>query len=209
LWKIGGTEQYFRCDSSFDRLSSSFQVESKSLIFREVEDRDLIAKARRGNVEAFNVLVSRWERRVFNYLLKLVGDREDALDVTQDVFLKAWQGLGRLEDVDRFSPWLFRIAHNEAFSLLRRSRPAEELADQPSGIESRRLFPSELTLTVRRALDQLTPEQREAVVLKVYEGFKFDEMAEILDAPVSTIKSRVYAGLENLKDLLAPVRGGK
>ena len=97
------------------------------MIFREVEDRDLVAKARRGNVEAYNVLVSRWERRIFNYLLRLVGDREDALDLAQETFLKAYQSLKRLEDAGRFAPWLFRIAHNEAFSLLRRRRPEGEM----------------------------------------------------------------------------------
>ena len=59
------------------------------MIFREAEDRDLIAKARKGNVEAYNLLISRWEKRVFNYLLRLVSNREDALDVSQEVFLKA------------------------------------------------------------------------------------------------------------------------
>ena len=92
------------------------------MIFREVEDRDLIAKARRGDVEAYNLLVSRWEKRVFNYLLRLVSNREDALDLSQDVFLKAYQNLPKLDDVERFPAWLFRIGHNEAFSPLRRLR---------------------------------------------------------------------------------------
>jgi RNA polymerase sigma-70 factor (ECF subfamily) len=96
------------------------------LIFREVEDRDLVAKARRGNVDAYNNLVSRWEKRVYNYILKLVGHREDALDLAQDVFLKAYQNLKKLDDDARFAPWLFRIAHNESFSLLRRNRPDSE-----------------------------------------------------------------------------------
>ena len=72
------------------------------MIFREVEDRDLIAKARRGHVEAYNVLVSRWEKRVFNYLLRLVRQREDALDISQDVFLKAYQNLKKLDDPAKF-----------------------------------------------------------------------------------------------------------
>ena len=74
------------------------------MIFREVEDRDLIAKARRGHVEAYNVLVSRWEKRVFNYLLRLVGEREDALDLSQDVFLKAYQNLNKLDDPANAAP---------------------------------------------------------------------------------------------------------
>jgi len=92
------------------------------LIFREVEDRDLILKARGGNVDAYNLLVSRWEKRIFNYLLRLVNNREDAMDVSQDVFLKAYQNLRKLDDPARFAPWLYRIAHNEAYSLLRKPR---------------------------------------------------------------------------------------
>ena len=74
------------------------------MIFREVEDRDLIAQARRDNVEAYNLLVSRWEKRIFNYLLRLVKNREDALDLAQDVFLKAYQNLRKLEDPSQIRP---------------------------------------------------------------------------------------------------------
>lgn len=179
------------------------------MIFREVEDRDLIVQARRGKVEAYNLLVSRWEKRVFNYVLRLVGDREDALDLTQDVFLKAYQNLGKLEDLSRFAPWLYRIAHNESYSLLRKSRPEGEMEYEPRSSEpNARLFPIELSLAVQSALDRLSPDQREAVVLKVYQGFKFEEMAEILSCPVSTVKSRLYTALDLLKDALAPVGAG-
>jgi RNA polymerase sigma-70 factor (ECF subfamily) len=177
------------------------------LIFREVEDRDLIVKARRGKVEGYNLLVSRWEKRIFSYLLRLVNDREDALDLTQDVFLKAYQNLGKLDDVSRFAPWLFRIAHNEAFSLLRKRRPEGESPQEPSAGDSRyRMFPIELTLAVQGALARLSDDQREAVILKIYQGFKFEEMAEVLSCPVSTVKSRLYTALDLLKDTLAPIQ---
>jgi RNA polymerase sigma-70 factor, ECF subfamily len=176
------------------------------LIFREVEDRDLIAKARRGDVEAYNLLVSRWEKRVFNYLVRLVSNREDALDLSQDVFLKAYQNLPKLDDAGRFSAWLFRIAHNEAFSLLRKRRPEGDLMSEPRSSESvGRLLPIELSLAVQTALGRLSEDQREAVLLKVYQGFKFEEMSEILDCPVSTVKSRLYTALDLLKTTLAPV----
>ncbi len=179
------------------------------MIFREVEDRDLIAKARRGDVEAFNLLVSRWEKRVFNYLLRLLANREDALDVSQDVFLKAYQNLPKLGDADKFAGWLFRIAHNEAFSLLRRKRPETELpaeshVDLRRSDSGNRLLPLELSLAVESALKSLNADQRETVLLKVYQGFKFDEIAEILECPVSTVKSRLYTALELLKAALAP-----
>jgi RNA polymerase sigma-70 factor (ECF subfamily) len=176
------------------------------LIFREVEDRDLVLMARKGDVEAYNRLVSRWERRVYNYILRLVANRDDALDLSQDVFLKAYQSLKRLDDPGRFSAWLFRIAHNEAFSLLRRRRPETEVVDQaPPAAPVARMLPLETSLAVSAALARLSDDQREAVILKVYQGFKFEEMAEILGCPVSTIKSRVYAAFDLLKETLAPV----
>jgi RNA polymerase sigma-70 factor, ECF subfamily len=185
------------------------------LIFRAVEDADLIRKAGVQSgptaVEAFNLLVSRWEKRVYNYLLRITGNREDALDLTQDVFLKAYQNLRKLDDPGRFAPWLYRIAHNQAYSLFRKRRPEAE-ATEPDGTEAEvtvggsSVFPIELTLAVASALDRLSPDQREAVVLKIYQGFKFEEISEILDCPVSTIKSRLYTALEILKAQLAPIK---
>jgi RNA polymerase sigma-70 factor, ECF subfamily len=184
------------------------------LIFREVEDRDLILRSLRDNVEAYNLLVTRWEKRIYNYLLRLVKNKEDALDLSQDVFLKAYQNLRKLEDPSRFAPWLYRIAHNEAYSLLRKNRPQADLADSPRELwaepgPGRRMLPMEVRIAVERALERLSDDQREAVVLKVYQGFKFEEMAEILDCPVSTVKSRVYTALDLLKGTLTsvPMRG--
>lgn len=187
------------------------------MIFRAVEDTDLIRRARvrtgPAAVEAFNLLVSRWEKRVYNYLLRIAGNREDALDLTQEVFLKAYQNLRKLDDPGRFAPWLYRIAHNEAYSLFRKRRPeADGVEREPEATEAgvtvggTAVFPIELTLAVASALNRLTPDQREAVVLKIYQGFKFEEMSEILEAPVSTIKSRLYAALEILKVELAPIK---
>jgi RNA polymerase sigma-70 factor (ECF subfamily) len=182
------------------------------LIFRAVEDTDLIRQATRGDVESYNLLVSRWEKRVYNYLLRITANREDALDLTQDVFLKAYQNLRKLDDPARFAPWLYRIAHNEAYSMFRKRRPetdVDQLEPEATGnkitMGGSSVFPIELSLSVSSALGRLSPDQREAVVLKIYQGFKFEEMAEILSCPVSTIKSRLYTALELLKIELAPV----
>ncbi len=183
------------------------------MIFRAVEDTDLIRQAAKGNVEGFNLLVSRWEKRVYNYLLRITANREDALDLTQDTFLKAYQNLRKLDDPGRFAPWLYRIAHNEAYSMFRKRRPetdVDEIEPESTGnkvtVGGSSVFPIELSLAVTSALDRLSVDQREAVVLKVYQGFKFEEMAEILSCPVSTVKSRLYTALELLKVELAPVR---
>jgi RNA polymerase sigma-70 factor (ECF subfamily) len=183
------------------------------LIFRAVEDADLIRQATRGNVESFNLLVSRWEKRVYNYLLRITANREDALDLTQDAFLKAYQNLRKLDDPGRFAPWLYRIAHNEAYSMFRKRKPETDVNEiEPEATETKitvggsSVFPIELSLAVASALDRLTVDQREAVVLKIYQGFKFEEMSEILSCPVSTIKSRLYTALEVLKIELAPMK---
>jgi RNA polymerase sigma-70 factor (ECF subfamily) len=181
------------------------------LIFRAVEDADLIRKARRGDVEAFNLLISRWEKRVFNYLLRILQNREDALDLSQDVFLKAYQSLRKLEDPERFAAWLFRIAHNEAYSLFRKRKPeGEPESEQRSGsavsVGGTGVYPIELSIAVSSALERLSADQREAVVLKIYQGFKFEEISEILSCPVSTVKSRLYTALELLKTDLSPLK---
>jgi len=179
---------------------------AQELIFREAEDRELAGRARKGDLDAFNALVSRWETRIYNYLLRITGHADDALDLCQDTFIKAYQNLARLEDPARFGPWLYRIAHNEAMSHLRRPQRETELDDAAAAAMRASLAPVEASLAVEAALARLSPEQREAVILKVYEGFKFDEIAAILNCPASTIKSRVYTGLELLKEALAPVR---
>ena len=186
------------------------------MIFRAVEDADLIQQAREpfgsGGMEAFNLLVSRWEKRVYNYLLRITGNREDALDLAQDVFLKAYQNLRKLDDPGRFASWLYRIAHNEAFSLFRKRKPeavVENLEPEATAtgitVGGSSIFPIELSLAVASALSRLSADQREAVVLKIYQGFKFEEMADILSCPVSTVKSRLYTALELLKAELAPI----
>ena len=153
----------------------------------------------------FETFLMNYQDMVFSTAMRLLANQAEAEDVTQEVFLKAYQKLRSLQDADRFSYWLFRIAHNEAFSLVRKSRPEEEWTGQGDGPEwSRRMAPVEVSLAVEAALGRLSPEQREAVVLKVYQGFKFEEIGEILGTPVSTIKSRLYTGLELLRQTLEP-----
>jgi RNA polymerase sigma-70 factor (ECF subfamily) len=188
------------------------------LFLRTESDAKLVARARKGEVEAFNSLISRWEKRLYNYLLRLLRNREDSLDLCQEAFLKAYRSLGTLDDAERFPQWLFRIAHNLAFSHLRRNEPlmaAEEWPedDREGALASdvgtpfllgpaRPLVGVELELTVAAALEALTPEQREAITLKVYHGFQFAEIAEILSCPLSTVKSRIYSGFAQLKRML-------
>jgi len=165
-------------------------------------DRELVEQVLGGRVDAFNLLVWRWQRSLYNFLYRLTGDREQARDLAQETFLKAYTRLKDLRERDKFSAWLFRIAVNLQRSQYR-SRPPEDawddlgLGDEPEAPADSAT--RELRMTVRTLLGRLTPEQREVVVLKVYEGFRFDEIATILDCPASTVKSRLYAAFDQLR----------
>jgi RNA polymerase sigma-70 factor (ECF subfamily) len=171
-------------------------------------DAALVRDAMSGQTEAFNVLVRRWERKVYSFLVYLTGRREDAFDMCQEVFLSGYRHLGQLKDPHKFHQWLFRIARNTAHSHARREREEEtslEDLDPAEGSSSVKLGEvghwerGELRILVEKALAGLPLEQREAIVLKFYQGFKLAEIAEIQGCPLSTAKTRVYSGFEQLR----------
>jgi RNA polymerase sigma-70 factor, ECF subfamily len=168
---------------------------------RPVDDRRIVERVLGGDAEAFNLLIRRWEKPIYNFIFRMIGDRDEAMDLCQDSFLKAFRELRTLKDPDRFSAWLYRIAHNSCFSMLRRDRGKTfvELMPDDHSVRS----PIEVQLAVEKALQQLPEEQREAVILKVYQNLRFDEIALIQDAPISTVKSRLYMGFEKLRTYLS------
>ena len=181
----------------------------------EAPDRELVSAAKGGDLRAFNLLVVRWERKLYNYLLRSTGNRDDAMDLCQETFLKACRGLPGLASVERFPNWLFRIAHNELASAHRKARPVGssdnlDLLPDIASLPRSRLGDfgyggPELSFLIEQALNSLPASQREVLVLKVQYGFKFDEIAEIVGCPVSTAKSRLYAALAALRESLEPV----
>ncbi len=167
---------------------------------RPIEDRKIVDRVLKGDTEAFNLLVHQWEKPIYNFIFRLIGDREEAMDLCQESFMKAYRELATLKDRNRFSSWLYRIAHNTCYSRLRKDigRTFVELDPDIGGhrqtVESR--------LAVEKALQHLPEEQREAVVLKVFHDLKFEEIAVIQGSPVSTVKSRLYMGFEKLRSIL-------
>ena len=184
-------------------------------------DKDLVQRVVRGDGAAFNVLVARWEKKLFNFAYRLTGNRDDAFDICQDSFVRAYEQISQLNDASKFANWLFKIARNNCISLHRSEEKLpklektsedddelnlEEMLSNSSQVRidgPQQFEPSELRLIIARALDHLPFEQRETIVLKVYEGLKFSEIAEIAECPISTVKSRLYLGLIQLKKILA------
>jgi RNA polymerase sigma-70 factor (ECF subfamily) len=179
------------------------------LIAQEL-DRELVDQVLDGRTEAFNLLVWRWQRSLYNFLYRLTGDREQARDLSQEAFLRAYTRLKDLREKDKFASWLFRIAVNQYHSQFRGRQARESQSDHSPFDETTDLAVAtssapldtetrELRMTVRTLIGRLTTEQREVVLLKVYEGFRFEEIASILETPVSTVKSRLYAAFEQLR----------
>ncbi|HEV2386572.1 MAG TPA: sigma-70 family RNA polymerase sigma factor [Candidatus Acidoferrales bacterium] len=162
-------------------------------------DKGLVEEAAGGNAEAFTLLVWRWQRPLYNFLLRLTGDREQARDISQETFLRAYTRLKDLREKEKFASWLFRIAVNLHWSQVRARQPGSEC--EPDGVESSEA-PAEARerqLTVRELIVRLPAKQREVLLLKVYHGFRFDEIASILDCPESTVKSRLYKAFELIR----------
>lgn len=177
-------------------------------------DEELVEACQAGETTAFDVLVSRWEDRIRGAAFRFLGSEEEARDVSQEAFLKAYRAIGSFKREARFSSWLYQIATNLCRDRLRRRRTRatvslEELEEAgrtmveagPGADE--RLQQEELARSVRRAVSSLSDEQREVVVLKEYQGLTFLEIAQALDVPVSTVKTRLYRGLGQLRLHLA------
>lgn len=174
-------------------------------------DAELIARFLAGEEEVFNLLAGRWQKRLYNFILRYTGDREEAHDLCQQTLLRAYQSLERLRDPQRFSTWLYQIAVNTCRDEMGRRgrRPTlslEETGEPPDpeaqGTEAP-LLRRELRDWLSRGLQAIPEEQRAVVVMKEYQQLKFTEIAEILKLPVNTVKSRLYYGLSHLRKVLA------
>ncbi len=173
-------------------------------------DEELIEACQAGESSAFDLLVGRWEDRIRGACWRLLGSDEEARDVAQEAFLKAYRGLAGFKSEARFSSWLYQIAINLCRDRLRRRRTRstvslEELERAGPVLVARgpgahdALVRKDLASAVRRAMAELAPEQREVLILKEYQELTFPEIAEALCLPVSTVKTRLYRGLVQLR----------
>ena len=175
-------------------------------------DQYLLDLAVSGDNESFGKLVERWQGRVFGFILRYTGNREDARDLTQNTFAKAFQNLHRLADPNRFPSWVYKIALNECRMRFRSAGGLQAVAleehEESEGVEAdphtpeTRMRQTEIRDVLERTFQDLSEEQRTVIVMKEYQGLKFREIAEILGIPISTVKSRLYLGLKTLKGLV-------
>ncbi|MGE3177546.1 MAG: RNA polymerase sigma factor [Vicinamibacterales bacterium] len=179
-------------------------------------DEELVARSIGGDTESFNELILRWERPIYALAYRTIGREEDARDVCQETFLRAFRALPGFRGQAKFSSWLYRITLNLCRDWMRRERraPIVQVPDDTDVVElAAAAEPSEsiedlvtrrdLTRIVERVMATLPEEQRTAIVLKEYHGLTFQEIAELVGCPLSTVKTRLYQGLAVLRRELA------
>ena len=184
-------------------------------------DQKLIDRCLDGETAAFGRLVERYQDRLFNAMVRILRSHDDARDVTQDAFVQACRKLSSFRGEARFYSWLFRIAYNAAISHKRRTHRRSESLEtlnevtgtetpdrHPDSRPSRRLEQSEQQAMILGALNELSDDYRTVLVLKDIEGVKYEQIAEIIDCPVGTVRSRIHRARsemrEKLRDLLKP-----
>lgn len=172
------------------------------------EDRETIKKVIKGDYDAFETLVAKYEGRVYRHLRKLVGDNHQAEDLLQETFLNAYKGLAGFTGTSAFSTWLFRIATNNALMFLRKNRPEKvEYDDNITGAGETEIVPGspefvntplEILLShegrkkIEEAIDELPALYRSVLVLRDVEGFSIKEVSLIMETSVAAIKSRLH-----------------
>ncbi len=193
-------------------MSASIPVEDVS-----ANDLTLIRRCQAGDVEAFGGLVTRYQDRLYGTLVQILGSLEDARDVSQDAFVLAFQKLGTFRGDSAFYSWLFRIAYNAAMTRRRKDRKPrhasveavrDKMGDEPTdgspGADpAYAMQTEERQEMVRRALDELAEDYRTVLVLKEIDGLRYDEIAEIVDCPIGTVRSRIHRARQELRDKLS------
>jgi RNA polymerase sigma-70 factor (ECF subfamily) len=171
------------------------------------KDRDaaLVADCLRGDRGAMGSLVSHYQKPVFNAAYRMLGNAQDAADVTQSVFLKAFENLEKFDPKFKFFSWIYRIAINESVSTLKRRRATEEFASQHAPVaadSAQALDDAALSRHVQAVLMDLSEEQRVLIVLKHFSELSYAEISAVMDIPEKTVKSRLYSARQKMKQAL-------
>ncbi len=189
-------------------MSVTNSVEMLEPLALPLSENQLIQMVARGDQIAFHKLYLRYAQLIFQYLLRLIHDTEQAEDLLQEVFLAVWKGAPRFRGKSKVKTWIYHIAHNQAVSWLRAHHPTVRLDESMAAISEDRL-PLETQIAtsfqryrIRRALDQLSPEHREVLELAYFHELSYREIAEIAGCPVGTVKSRANFARRYLGSIL-------
>ncbi len=174
-----------------------------------LSDAELVSRCLDGQSAAFDIIVSRHRRVVYQVCYRFVRHHEDAADLAQDVFLRAWRGLPRFKGESAFSTWIYRIAVNACLNRVSaRTVPVEPLAERDCYEDTRAerpgsgLLREERAEAVRRAIQALPPRQRATLVLRIYHDLPHQQIAKVLGSSVGAVKANVFHALTNLKKIL-------
>lgn len=181
-----------------------------------IDETELIRRAVKGDAAAFSVLVERYQRRVVGVAMAVVHNQEDALELAQETFVRAYENLSKFESRSSFSTWLYRIAANLAIDFRRREGRHTVLRGEEGEHELERLpneqgdsfnaaARGELQRRLRGALKELTPEHRAVILLREVEGLSYDEISEVLQCPRGTVMSRLHYARNRLRGILKDV----
>jgi len=188
--------------------------------YSEQLDEDLVLRVQQGDRSAFDLLVIKYQHKIIQLVNRYVKDPSEAQDVAQEAFIKAYRALGNFRGDSAFYTWLYRIAINTAKNyLVSRSRrssdyqvdvqdaEAIENAPQLQGMETpeRLLLNQEIIDTIKTAIDKLPEEMRTAIMLREFEGMSYEEIAEAMDCPVGTVRSRIFRAREAIDNKLNPL----
>lgn len=181
-------------------------------MLQNLSDEQLVERAVSNDADAFAEIIRRWDRKIFALCFGMMGREEDARDAAQETFVSAYKNLGNFRGEAKVSSWLHRIAVNQCLTIKRRkkARPEELFDDRGSAednrfIESPRRSPSltteqtERLRIVRQAVSSLPTDLRQVIVMKEFEEMTFQEISDTLELPLSTVKSRLYTGLKQLR----------
>ena len=177
-----------------------------------MEDREIVARVRAGDREAYRILVRRYQDMLFRHALRMTSEHDVAADLVQASFVKAYTNLAHCRDPERFGAWLYRILANACKDHLKSKRRRDVSLEDQSNLADVRVSPaaalerSELRAVLNSAIAKLPDSLREAFVLKHVEGRSYEEIAELLDTSVPALKMRVHRAREALKDALEQVR---
>ena len=194
-----------------------------TLVETDVSELDLVKRCQAGETEAFDELVTRYRTRIFGMIYNMVRNEQDAWDLAQDSFVKAWKSINRFRGQSSFYTWIYRIVMNVTIDWLRKKQvkgagaefddaiqlkeidPASKTVPKPDALPYERMEQREIRAQIDNAIAQLSPEHRAVILMKEIEGMQYHEIAEALECSIGTVMSRLFYARKKLQGLLKEV----